>query len=126
MHPHAFVPVAGITNRGAEDADPDNQQQQQQELQAAVAEAAAAAPVPAWLPPQQQQCGLERLELGSCGRGFIDAAAAALAAVGPLQRLSVLRLEGAYKLGDGALLKLLEACPNLKELAVPHASRLTG
>jgi hypothetical protein len=76
---------------------------------------------------QQQQCSrLERLELGSCGRGFTDEAAAALAEAGPLQQLRVLRLGGAYKLNDAGLLALLQAAPGLQELAVPSASRLTG
>jgi hypothetical protein len=76
---------------------------------------------------QQQQCSrLERLELGNCGRGFTDEAAAALAEAGPLQQLRVLRLGGAYKLNDAGLLALLQAAPGLQELAVPSASRLTG
>eukprot|EP00879_Flechtneria_rotunda_P026293 GHRR01028028.1.p1 GENE.GHRR01028028.1~~GHRR01028028.1.p1 ORF type:complete len:517 (+),score=163.65 GHRR01028028.1:303-1853(+) len=75
---------------------------------------------------QLQQCRLERLELGHCGRGFTDGAAAALAAAGPFQHLTVLRLGGAYKLTDQGILKVLEAAPMLKELAVPSASRLTG
>lgn len=128
LDPTAMLQLLGLLVTGVsnEDDTQDNTDQQQ-ELRAAVADAAAAdaANLPAWQ-QQQQQCRLERLELGSCGRGFTDAAAAALAAVGPLQQLSVLRLGGAYKLGDGGLLKLLEACPNLRELAVPDASRLTG
>jgi DNA repair protein RAD7 len=76
---------------------------------------------------QQQQCSrLERLELGNCGRGFTDEAAAVLAEAGPLQQLRVLRLGGAYKLNDAGLLALLQAAPGLQELAVPCASRLTG
>jgi DNA repair protein RAD7 len=76
---------------------------------------------------QQQSCSrLERLELGNCGRGFTDEAAAALAAAGPLQQLRVLRLGGAYKLNDGGLLQLLQAAPGLQGLSVPSASRLTG
>jgi TolA-binding protein len=87
--------------------DDDQQQQQQQQ--------------------QQRQCSrLERLELGNCGRGFTDEAAAALAEAGPLQQLRVLLLGGAYKLNDAGLLPLLQAAPGLQELAVPSASRLTG
>lgn len=40
---------------------------------------------------------LERLELGSCGRGFDDKSAAVVAAAGPLSALRVLRLGGAYR-----------------------------
>ncbi|KAF6264728.1 hypothetical protein COO60DRAFT_17560 [Scenedesmus sp. NREL 46B-D3] len=75
---------------------------------------------------QPQCCRLERLELGNCGRGFTDEAAAALAGAGPLQQLRVLRLGGAYKLNDAGLLALLQASPGLQELTVPSASRLTG
>jgi hypothetical protein len=42
---------------------------------------------------------LERLELGSCGRGFDDKAAAVVASAGPLTGLRVLRLGGAYRWG---------------------------
>lgn len=76
--------------------------------------------------PPPQCCRIERLELGNCGRGFTDEAAAALAGAGPLQQLRVLRLGGAYKLNDTGLLELLQAAPGLQELAVPSASRLTG
>ena len=54
----------------------------------ADAEAGAAAPGAA---------RLERLELGSCGRGFDDRAAAVVASAGPLVGLRVLRLGGAYR-----------------------------
>ena len=40
---------------------------------------------------------LERLELGACGRGFDDKAAAVVASAGPLAGLRVLRLGGAYR-----------------------------
>lgn len=75
---------------------------------------------------QQDQCRLERLELGFCGRGFTEKAAAVLAAAGPLQQLRVMRLGGAYALGDDALVAVVAAAPELQELAVPSASRLTG
>lgn len=69
---------------------------------------------------------LERLELGSCGRGFDDKAAALVASAGPLDGLRVCRLTGAYRLGDSGLLQLLGAAPGVLELAVPSAPRLTG
>jgi DNA repair protein RAD7 len=69
---------------------------------------------------------LERLELGSCGRGFDDKAAVLVACAGPLSGLRVCRLTGAYRLGDSGLLQLLGAAPDLLELAVPSAPRLTG
>jgi hypothetical protein len=69
---------------------------------------------------------LQRLELGACGRGFDDRAAAAVARAGPLPALRVLRLAGAYRLSDEGLLALLGAAPGLTELAVPSAPRLTG
>lgn len=84
--------------------------------QALAAAAAGAAPGAA---------RLERLELGACGRGFDDKAAAVVAAAGPLSGLRVLRLGGAYRLTDTGLLQLLEGAPGLKELAVPSAPRLT-
>jgi hypothetical protein len=37
------------------------------------------------------------LELGACGRGFDDKAAAVVASAGPLAGLRVLRLGGAYR-----------------------------
>jgi hypothetical protein len=66
------------------------------------------------------------LELGSCGRGFDDKAAALVASAGPLSGLRVCRLTGAYRLGDSGLLQLLGAAPGVLELAVPSAPRLTG
>jgi len=88
-----------------------------QALAAAAAAAGSAAPGAA---------RLERLELGACGRGFDDKAAAVVATAGPLSGLRVLRLGGAYRLTDTGLLQLLEATSGLKELAVPSAPRLTG
>jgi hypothetical protein len=69
---------------------------------------------------------LERLVLGSCGRGFDAKAAAALEGAGPLPALRLLHLGGAYRLADDGLLALLAAAPGLQELAVPSAPRLTG
>ncbi|GIL45521.1 hypothetical protein Vafri_2737 [Volvox africanus] len=69
---------------------------------------------------------LQRLELGFCGRGFGDEAAALMAAGGPLRGLEVLALEGAYRLSDAGLEKALSATPSLTWLAVPQSSRLTG
>ena len=69
---------------------------------------------------------LEVLDLGFCGRGFGDPAAAVLAARGPLPALKRLRLAGAYRLSPEGLLKALSAAPNLEELAVPHCMRLEG
>jgi DNA repair protein RAD7 len=95
----------------------DQQQQQQQQQQQEEEDQQQ----------QQQQGRLQRLELGFCGRGFGDEAAAALAAAaGGLQQLSVLRLGGVYKLSDQGLLTVLRATQNLQELAVPSASKLTG
>ncbi len=67
---------------------------------------------------------LERLELGLCGRGFGDAAAAALAAGRPLTRLRSLALVGAYRLTDADLEHILAAAPILEELHLPQCSRL--
>lgn len=69
---------------------------------------------------------LERLELGHCGRGFGDEAATQLASAGPLVGLRLLRLGGAYRLGDAAAAAVVGACPDLVELALPSAPRLTG
>ncbi|KAG2483984.1 hypothetical protein HYH03_017151 [Edaphochlamys debaryana] len=69
---------------------------------------------------------LQRLELGFCGRGLGDEAAARAAAAGPLGELEVLELGGAYRLGDGGLGTLLAACPALQRLSLPQAPRLTG
>ncbi|GLC34657.1 hypothetical protein PLESTM_000222000 [Pleodorina starrii] len=69
---------------------------------------------------------LQRLELGFCGRGFGDEAAAVLAAGGPLGELQVVALEGAYRLSDAGLEKVLRAAPALTWLAAPQGSRLTG
>ncbi|GLI64150.1 hypothetical protein VaNZ11_007335 [Volvox africanus] len=69
---------------------------------------------------------LQRLELGFCGRGFGDEAAALMAAAGPLRALEVLALEGAYRLSDAGLEEALSATPSLTWLAVPQSSRLSG
>ena len=71
-----------------------------------------------------RSCRLERLELGTCGRGFGDVAAAAMAARGPLPVLRSLRLGGAYRLRDGDLALLLERAPNLEQLRLPQCSLL--
>lgn len=65
------------------------------------------------------RCRLERMDLGFCGRGFGDAAAAAVAESGPLPALHTLRLAGAYRLGPDALLRAAAAAPHLAHLAVP-------
>ncbi|CAK0785667.1 hypothetical protein CVIRNUC_008878 [Coccomyxa viridis] len=67
---------------------------------------------------------LERLELGTCGRGFGDIAAAAMAARGPLPGLRSLRLGGAYRLRDADLAQLLERAPALEQLRLPQCSLL--
>ena len=70
---------------------------------------------------------LERLELGLCGRGFLDIVAKALAgAEGGLAGLEALQLGGAYSLLDSGLEALLKAAPSLQELRLPQCSRLTG
>jgi hypothetical protein len=115
--------VVGRSAAAESDAEPGKQQDQQQDQQHLQDDVQL---VDQEQQQQQQCCRLERLELGNCGRGFTDEAAAALAAVGPLQQLRVLRLGGAYKLNDGGLLALLQVAPGLQELAVPSASRLTG
>ncbi|GIL72169.1 hypothetical protein Vretimale_462 [Volvox reticuliferus] len=69
---------------------------------------------------------LQRLELGFCGRGFGDEAAALMAAAGPLRALEVLALEGAYRLSDAGLENALSATPSLTSLALPQSSRLSG
>lgn len=69
---------------------------------------------------------LERLELGSCGRGFTDAAAAALASKGALYRLNSLVLGGAYRLSDSGLTGLLRHCPALQRLSLPSAPKLSA
>ncbi len=82
-----------------------------------------------WAMLQQQfaWCRLERLELGFCGRGFVDSVAQALArAEGGLAGLEALHLGGAYCLLDSGLEALLGAAPNLQELHLPHASRIAG
>ena len=73
---------------------------------------------------RSRSCRLERLELGTCGRGFGDVAAAAMAARGPLPGLRSLRLGGAYRLRDGDLAQLLERAPNLEQLRLPQCSLL--
>lgn len=60
-----------------------------------------------------------------CGRGFGDAAAAALAGA-PLPNLRVLRLGGAYRLTDTGLLAVLKQAPKLQELHLPQCSRIDG
>ena len=52
-------------------------------------------------------CRLERLELGSCGRGFGDAQASILAGSGPLPAMTGLVLGGAYRLSDDGLEKVI-------------------
>eukprot|EP00892_Ulva_mutabilis_P010838 jgi/Ulvmu1/8126/UM040_0021.1 len=69
---------------------------------------------------------LERMELGFCGRGFGDAAAAAVAEIGPLRALRELQLAGAYRLGPEALLKAAAAAPDLHRLCVPACVCLQG
>ena len=51
-------------------------------------------------------CRLERLELGSCGRGFGDAQASLVSGSGPLASLTTLALGGAYRLSDASLEKV--------------------
>lgn len=70
---------------------------------------------------------MERLELGLCGRGFLDSVAKALAgAEGGLHGLEALLLGGAYSLLDSGLETLLASAPNLRELRLPQCCRLTG
>lgn len=69
-------------------------------------------------------CRLERLELGTCGRGFGDVAAAAMADKGPLPGLRALKLGGAYRLKDADLQKLLACAPALEQLRLPQCSLL--
>ncbi|KAG2430452.1 hypothetical protein HXX76_009975 [Chlamydomonas incerta] len=73
---------------------------------------------------------LQRLELGFCGRGFGDEAAALVAAGGGgggrLEELESLTLDGAYRLSDAGLIKLLSATPALRRLSVAQGSRLTS
>ena len=68
---------------------------------------------------------LERLELTFCGRGLTESTAAALAAAGPLDRLQVLVLRGAYRLTDAALCSILRNASNLQVLRLPQNSLLT-
>ena len=70
-------------------------------------------------------CRLERLELTFCGRGLTEAAAAAMTAAGPLDKLQVLTLRGAYRLTDAALCGLLRNMPNLQVLRLPQNSLLS-
>jgi len=84
--------------------------------------------------------GVERLELGFCGRGLGDSTAASAAdkvkkgagggssegASPPLPLLSHLRLGGAYRLSDRGLSALLSLCPSLRSLALPQAPKVTG
>ncbi|CAL5228114.1 g11190 [Coccomyxa viridis] len=67
---------------------------------------------------------LERLELGTCGRGFGDVAAAAMADKGSLPGLRSLRLGGAYRLKDADLERLLACAPDLDQLRLPQCSLL--
>ena len=69
-------------------------------------------------------CRLERLELGTCGRGFGDVAASAVAGKGPLPCLRSLALGGAYRLRDFDLEKLLVRAPDLEQLRLPQCSLL--
>ncbi|KAG2431299.1 hypothetical protein HYH02_013430 [Chlamydomonas schloesseri] len=71
---------------------------------------------------------LQRLELGFCGRGFGDDAAALVVAVagGPLAELESLTLDGAYRLSDAGLIKLLSAAPALRRLSLAQGSRFTS
>lgn len=71
-------------------------------------------------------CRLERLELGTCGRGFGDVAAAAVAGKGPLPGLRSLALGGAYRLRDSDLEKLLVRAPDLEQLRLPQCSLLNA
>ena len=71
-------------------------------------------------------CRLERLSLNLCGRGFGEAAAAALTSGEGLAGLRVLGLGGAYRLTDAGLSKILKAVPNLQELHLPQCCRLQG
>lgn len=68
---------------------------------------------------------LERLELTFCGRGLTESTAAALAGAGPLDRLQVLALRGAYRLTDTALCSILRNTSNLQVLRLPQNSLLT-
>ena len=70
-------------------------------------------------------CRLERLELTFCGRGLTSAAAACLAAAGPLDRLQELTLRGAYRLNDASLCSILRNMPNLQLLRLPQNCLLT-
>ena len=81
----------------------------------------------AFCSPSAYWSRLERLELGMCGRGFLDNVAEALAgAKGGLQGLEALLLGGAYSLLDHGLESLLKAAPHLQELRLPQCCRLTG
>jgi hypothetical protein len=71
-------------------------------------------------------CRLERLELGTCGRGFGDVAAAAVAGKGPLPCLRSLALGGAYRLRDFDLEMLLVRAPDLEQLRLPQCSLLNA
>ena len=71
-------------------------------------------------------CRLERLELTFCGRGLTESTAAALAAAGPLDKLQVVALRGAYRLTDAALCSILRNTSNLQVLRLPQNSLLTG
>lgn len=61
---------------------------------------------------------MQRLELGFCGRGFGDDAAALVAAGGgsggALEELEALTLDGAYRLSDAGLIQVGLACPRLE------------
>lgn len=66
------------------------------------------------------------MRLGLCGRGLTEPTVRSFAAKGPFPALRTLHLGGAYRLRDAELLRLLHACPNLTDLALPSACRLTG
>ena len=76
--------------------------------------------------PMLNLCRLERLELTFCGRGLTESTAATLAAAGPLDKLQVVALRGAYRLTDAALCSILRNTSNLQVLRLPQNSLLTG
>ena len=78
------------------------------------------------LNPLVTLCRLERLELTFCGRGLTESTAAALAAAGPLHKLHMVVLRGAYRLTDAALCSILRNTSNLQVLRLPQNSLLTG
>ncbi|GAX78034.1 hypothetical protein CEUSTIGMA_g5476.t1 [Chlamydomonas eustigma] len=69
---------------------------------------------------------LERLELGSCGRGFGDSQAQHLTKLGTLHAMSQLSLGGAYRLSDQGLEQALTVLSALSSLKLAQCSRLTG